>query len=216
MRKTIFSLLMVFALSLTLAACGNPDTSETSNSTSTNSTSTSERQIAGTAIDLGAGTFGGGTNIQVGLYDVTPVDGQGNFIVHSSTGDLKVNEILDDTLSIGVAKVRVAISDGDEIQLISINKTHFEPVTTPFVTTVQEVYLYSGKWVVGEDIAAGSYKATASSGSGNFIVYDKNGMLITNEILGGSMGVAEVTVNLQDGDVIEIDSINQVDLTPVN
>ena len=210
MKKMIFSLLMVFALSLT-AACGNTNTSETSNPTNA-----SERQIAGTAIDLGAGTFVGGTNIQVGLYDVTPVDGQGNFIVHSSTGDLEVNEILGDPQNIGVAKVRVAISDGDVIELININKTHFEPVTTPFVTTVQEVYLYSGKWVVGEDIAAGRYQATATSGSGNFIVHDKSGMLITNEILGGSMGVAEVTVNLQDGDVIEIDSINQVDLTPVN
>jgi uncharacterized protein YjdB len=178
-----------------------------------------QRQVTGKATDLGAGIFQGGKDVQAGLYDVTPVDGEGNFFVTSSGGDLNVNEILGPDPSWGqVSKVRVRILAGDEIELSGINQTHFEPVTTPFVTTVQALSLYTGSWVVGEDIAAGRYKATpaSGSGSGNFMVFSKDGMLVTNEILGGDIGVKEVTVNLEDGGIIDIGSINQVNFTPTN
>jgi hypothetical protein len=175
-----------------------------------------QRQVTGKATDLGAGTFQGGKDIQAGLYDVTPVGGEGNFTVKSSGGDLKINEVLGNVQSLGVLKVRVKISNGDKIQLQEINKAHFEPVITPFVKTVQALSLYSGRWVVGEDVAAGKYKATPVSGSGNFIVSSKNGMPVTNEILGGDMGVKEVTVNLKDGEIIDIGSINQINFTPTN
>ena len=172
------------------------------------------RQVAGVATDLGAGSFLGGKDVPVGLYDVTPSDGSGNFTVKSSGENLKINEVLGDAASLGVSKVRVNVSDGDAISLEGINKTHFEPVTIPFVTKVQAVSMYSGSWVVGEDVAAGRYVAAPTSGSGNFVVNATNGTAVVNEILGGDMGVKNVTINLTDGQTINVGGINQVDLTP--
>jgi hypothetical protein len=52
----------------------------------------STRQVKGTAVTLGAGTFTGGKDVAVGLYDVTAGAGQsGNFSV---TGTDSYNEIL--------------------------------------------------------------------------------------------------------------------------
>lgn len=174
-----------------------------------------QRQVSGKATDLGTGTFAGGKDVQAGLYDVTPLEGQGNFTVKSNSGDLNVNEILGKNMDMGVSKVRTKISIGDEIQLQSINKVHFEPVTSPFVTLKQPTQLYSGMWVVGEDIVNGRYTATPGSGNGNFIVYGKSGLPKANEILGDS-GVKQVTVNLDDGDIIMVSNLNQVTLTPSN
>ena len=205
----------------------NKDTSNTDSTKSTGSTNTdtsksepvekSERVVTGKATDLGAGTFTGGKDIPVGLYDATPVDGQGNFTVNSSDGSLKINEILGAANGMGVSKVRVEVVEGDKIQLQSINKAHFEPVTTPFVTKAQQLSLYSGVWKAGEDIAVGRYKAVPVNGSGNFVVYDKSNMPKVNEILGGDAGgVKEVTFDIKDGEIINIASLNQVNITPVN
>jgi len=172
------------------------------------------RQVAGVATDIGTGSFLGGKDVPVGLYDVTPSDGSGNFTVTSSGGDLRANEVLGDVASLGVSKVRVNILAGDKISVQGINKVHFQPVTTPFVVKVQTVSMHSGSWVVGEDIAAGRYAATPTSGSENFIVNDKDGAPAVNEILGGDMGVKNVTVDLTDGEIINIGGIRQVNLTP--
>ena len=172
-----------------------------------------ERQVSGKSVDLGAGTFTGGKDVSEGLYDVTPVAGQGNFVIKSSKGELVINEILGSSMGLGVLKVRTKISNDDQVQIQGISKVHFEPVTSPFVKSVQTVNLYSGRWTVGEDIAQGRYKAQASSGSGNFII-SKNGFPVTNEIIGES-GVKDVTVNLSDGEIMQITNLNQVTLTPV-
>jgi len=83
------------------------------------------RQVAGVATDIGTGSFLGGKDVPVGLYDVTPSDGSGNFTVTSSGGDLRANEVLGDVASLGVSKVRVNILAGDKISLQGINKVHF-------------------------------------------------------------------------------------------
>ncbi|MFC0906371.1 hypothetical protein ACFHWD_16980 [Clostridium sp. MT-14] len=177
----------------------------------------SKRVVAGTATDLSTGTFTGGKDVQAGLYDATPVEGQGNFTVNGSDGSLKINEILGAANGMGVSKVRVEIADGDKIQLQGINKAHFEPVTTPFVTKAQQLSLYSGVWKAGEDIAVGRYKAVPASGSGNFVVYDKSGMPKVNEILGGSAGgVNEVTFDVEEGDIVNIAGMSQANITPAN
>lgn len=198
------------------------DTANTKTSTSTDSntdkstTKVKERQVQGKATDLGAGTFTVGKDIEEGLYDATPTDGSGNFIIQNETqADLSVNEILGDASSMGISKVRVKLVKDEQIQLASINSTHFEPVTAAFVTEHKAMSLYSGRWVVGEDIGSGRYIATPANGAGNFIVYGKMGMPKVNEILGDG-GVQQVTINLDDGDIITIMSLNQVDLTPQN
>lgn len=174
-----------------------------------------QRQVQGKAGDLGAGTFIVGKDIEEGLYDATPVEGQGNFIIQSQKPDLMVNEILGNANNMGVSKVRVKLVKDEEIQLASINKAHFEPVTSQFNSEHKAAALWSGRWIVGEDIGSGRYIATPKGGSGNFVVYKTSGMPKVNEILGDN-GVKQVTVNLEEGDTIGIMSLNEVDFTPQN
>ncbi len=88
------------------------------------------RQITRTRVTLGAGTFIGGTDVAMGLYDVTPGAGQrGNFIV---AGTYSYNEILGSNDGIGVVPtVRVMISNGDQIQISGLSAVTFTPVLTP-------------------------------------------------------------------------------------
>lgn len=174
------------------------------------------RQVQGTATTLGAGTFTGGTDVAVGLYDVTPGAGQsGNFIV---TGTDSYDEILGNAGAAGgVAQVRTKISKGDKIEISSLSSVTFTPVTTPYITTHTTTSLYAGTFTVGQDIGAGRYVATPGSGqSGNFIV---TGSDEYDEILGGDSslgGVPSVSVTLSKGDVIDISALSQVTLTASN
>jgi hypothetical protein len=171
------------------------------------------RKITGTATTLGAGTFTGGTDVAVGLYNVTPGSGQsGNFIV---TGTDEYDEILGDAGAAGgVPQVRAKISKGDQIQISGLSSVTFTPVSTPYITTHTTTNLYAGTFTVGQDIGAGRYVATPGSGqSGNFIV---TGSDEYDEILGGDSslgGVPSVTVTLSKDDVIDISGLSQVTLT---
>jgi hypothetical protein len=206
-----FVILVVF---FGLIACG-----ETSGTVSNSSNSSSQadqptatptqaaRQVEGKATTLGAGTFSGGKDVPVGLYNVTAPGQSGNFIV---TGTDTYNEIFGQ----GVTKIRVQISDGDKIELSGLSSVTFTPVSTPFVTSHTLVTLYAGTFIVGQDIGAGRYVATTTPGSsGNFIV---SGADSVNEILGQNDigGVPSVTTDLTDGDVITISGLGQVTMTP--
>jgi hypothetical protein len=165
------------------------------------------RQVTGKATTLGAGTFTGGKDVPVGLYVVTAPGQSGNFIV---SGTDSYNEIFGQ----GVTKIRAQISDGDKIELSGLSSVTFTPVSTPFVTTYKLVTLYTGTFIVGQDIGAGRYVATTTPGSsGNFIVSGANSV---NEILGQNDigGVPSVTTDLTDGDVITISGLGQVTMTP--
>jgi hypothetical protein len=171
------------------------------------------RKVQGTAVTLGAGTFAGGKDVAVGLYDVTTAAGQsGNFIV---TGTDSYDEILGaDGLGDGVPSVRAKISTGDQIEVSGLSAVTFTPVTAPLVTAHVTTNIGAGTWVVGQDIGAGRYVATPAAGqSGNFIVQGNDSY---DEILGGSAadgGVPSVTVTLSKGDVVDISGISQVTLT---
>ena len=170
------------------------------------------RQVKGTATTLGAGTFTGGKDVPVGLYDVTTTSGQsGNFIV---SGTDSYNEVLGVSDGFGVPKVRAQISTGDQVEISGLSQVVFTPVTAPFVTTQTVTSLYAGTFTVGQDIGAGRYTATTTAGSsGNFIV---SGADSVNEVLGVSdgFGVPSVTTNLKNGDIVEISGLSQVTLTP--
>lgn len=81
-------------------------------------------------------------------------------------------------------------------------------------SSAKETTLSTGKFVVGEDIPVGRYICTSDS-SGNFIVTDKNGLPIINEILGNDdLGVSKVTSDFKDGEKIEISGMKNVHFTP--
>lgn len=162
---------------------------------------------------LGAGSYTGGTDVVAGLYDVTPGAGQsGNFIVE---GTDEYDEVLGVSSGLGVPKVRAEIQAGDKIQISGLSAVTFTPVTTPFVTTYGSQTLYAGTWTVGQDIGAGRYLATPGAGqSGNFIVEAEG----VDEVLGASngLGVPNVKVNLQKGDVIDISGLSAVTMAPTS
>ncbi len=224
-QRVLFPFIGLFiVIALVLTACGDLTSSSdnTSPTTSSNTQTTqatpantvATRKVTGKATTLGAGTFTGGKDVADGLYDVTATSGQsGNFIVN---GTDSYNEILGVSDGQGVPKIRVQISDGDQIQISSLSQVIFTPVTAPFKTSHTATTLYAGTFTVGQDIGAGRYVATTTAGSsGNFIV---NGTDSYNEILGVSdgQGVPQVTVTLTDGDVIAISGLSQVFMTPTN
>ena len=224
-QHVLFPFIGLFiVIALVLTACGDLTSSSdnTSPTTSSNTQTTqatpantvATRKVTGKATTLGAGSFTGGKDVADGLYDVTTTSGQsGNFIVN---GTDSYNEILGVSYGQGVPKVRVQISDGDQIQISGLSQVMFTPVTAPFRTSHTATTLYAGAFTVGQDIGAGRYVATTTAGSsGNFIV---NGTDSYNEILGVSsgQGVPQITVTLTDADVIAISGLSQVTMTPIN
>jgi RNA polymerase subunit RPABC4/transcription elongation factor Spt4 len=220
-RHPVWTVILVLIVigSISSAAESGSKTSSTNSSSSTSGGSQNSaqsgqptsipatRQVKGKTTTLGAGTFAGGKDVPVGLYDVTAGDQSGNFIVSGT-------DTYDEIFGQGVTKVRAQISDGDKVELSGLSNVIFTPVLTPFVTTHMPVTLYAGTFTVGQDIGAGSYVATTKAGStGNFIVSGSNSV---DEILGqnGAGGVPSVTTDLSDGDVITISGLGSVTMTP--
>ncbi len=222
---------IIFLIIIISVANGNSKPTNTTSITSTAPSSTkpstpvvtakpaakvATRQVTGTAVTLGAGTFTGGKDVANGLYDVTAGAGQsGNFSV---SGTDSYDEILgtDSSLS-AVPKIRVQISTGDQISISGLSSVTFTPVTTPFVTTRTTTNLYAGTFTVGQDVAAGRYVVTPGSGqSGNF---STTGSSSYDEILGNDKSLDEVpslTVTIYKGDVVAISGMSQVTFTPSN
>lgn len=227
---TIIIALFVFGIIVAAANGGSKNASNNTTASTTNTptatsnqpaktTTTSapaQRQVKGTAVTLGAGTFTGGKDVANGLYDVTAGAGQsGNFQV---SGTDSYNEILGgDSSTGGVSKVRVQVSSGDQISISGLSSVTFAPVTTPFVVSQTTTNLYAGTFTVGQDVAAGRYMVTPGAGqSGNF---STSGQSSYNEILGSDKSLDEVpslTVTLNKGDVIAISGMSQVTFTPSN
>jgi hypothetical protein len=162
---------------------------------------------------LGAGTYAIGQHITPGRYTVTTPSGAGNFVVMNKNGMPVVNEILG---SSGVEKVIASLPNEGKIEISSLNKVDFTPYQPPAIeTSPTKTDLCAGSFIVGTDIPKGRYVASVNgAGSGNFVVEDQSGMPKTNEILGGDMGVKNVTVDLDDTNIIIISSINDVVFVP--
>jgi hypothetical protein len=218
-HKFITAVLIVAILAIVLS--GGNSTKDKQNSSSSSPTPQSknekapvkpaERQVKGTLVTIGAGSFNGGQDVAAGLYDVSTGGGQsGNFIVNEGA---KVNEVLGAAGGFGVSKVRANISSGDVIKISGLSQVTFTPVSAMFVLSHATTTLYAGTFTVGEDIGQGKYVVTPGHGeSGNFIVNE--GAKI-NEVLGaaGGFGVPSVTVNLSKGDIIKLSGLNNVVFT---
>lgn len=153
---------------------------------------------------LSTGKFIVGEDIQSGRYVCTS-DSSGNFIVTDKNGLPIINEILGND-DLGVSKVTADFKDGEKIEISGIKNVHFTPAETKVSNE-----LSAGSWIVGLDIEPGKYVAEVNNGQGNFVVY-KNGFPTVNEILdaSGNMGVPNVTLKLEKGEVISISGLNQV------
>ena len=168
-----------------------------------------QQQEAKNNKDFGAGEYIIGTHLDAGAYDIT-FNGSGNFTAHDSKGSLLINEIGGDS---GVNKYRAIFTDGDKFKMegMGIHTTPVDRTLRPY----SNFSIYAGYWVVGQDITKGRYKVSTPSGSGNFVIYGSDTTAKTNEILGNG-GVTDITVDLEDNDIIDISSLNQVNFDPAN
>lgn len=159
---------------------------------------------------LHAGNFIVGEDIPVGRYVITG-DGTGNLFVYDEDGLPTVNEILDKSGEMGVTSITTNLEAGHEIEISGLDNVTFTPAETSLSNT-----LSTGTWQVGLDIEPGRYDVTAPSGVGNFVIYNAMDLPATNEILdaSGELGVTQITVNLEEGQVIQISGLNEVNFEP--
>ncbi|PET65168.1 hypothetical protein CN514_12345 [Bacillus sp. AFS001701] len=76
------------------------------------------------------------------------------------------------------------------------------------------VSLSSGHYTVGKDFKSGRYKATNVGRGSNFVVYDKDGDVVVNTILGnGGIGSGDYVFSCDDGYTVETEA--PVKLIPV-
>jgi len=106
----------------------------------------------------------------------------------------------------GIGSITTYVSNGDIIEISGITNVSFTPVEERALSNT----LTTGNWIVGIDIPAGQFYATASAGTGTLIIW-RNDAVIVNEILGdGDYGVERISVDLADGDVIAVTGLSSV------
>ncbi|CAH0284049.1 Kappa-carrageenase [Peribacillus sp. Bi96] len=160
---------------------------------------------------LSAGKWKAGKDLPAGRYKITTKSGSGNLFISMNDYDRYVNEILsseDD--GFGVTVVTTDIKTGDSIEISGLDSVQFTKVSN-----VKSNTLHAGYWTVGKDIAAGKYRITTSSSSGNLFIY-RGQRLLVNEILSNERddySVTSVTTTLKSGDRINISGLNKVNFT---
>ena len=160
---------------------------------------------------LSAGEFEVGKHIDEFFYDLT-FNGSGNLNIYDDAGNLITNEIGGTSNGLGISRYRVPLRNGFTIKIkgMTVNPRPVKNVLMPYTN----ITLWSGYWFVGTNITEGRYTVSVAKGSGNFVVYNKDGKLKVNEILGGTYGIENVVVNFKDGDLIHISGLNNIKFTP--
>jgi len=157
-----------------------------------------------------SGEYTVGTHLDAGAYEFTFI-GSGNLTVYGADGTLLSNEIGGSNM--GVSKYRSILTDRCKIK-ISGMQMKVVPTNRSLVA-YGNINLHAGYWIVGQDVTKGRYTASTKSDSGNFVIYSSNGSPKTNEILGvGEYAVKETVIDLDDGDIISISSLNSVNFKP--
>lgn len=159
-----------------------------------------------------SGEYNVSKHLDAGAYDIT-FNGSGNFNVYDKDGNLLTNEV--GGSDFGISKYRTILTEGCSIKIagMSVNTVPATRTLAPYA----ETSLYAGYWIVGQDVTSGRYTASTNDKSGNFVIYGSDGSAKTNEILGtGEYAVKQTVVDLADGDIIQISSLNNVKFTPSN
>ena len=130
-------------------------------------------------------------------YTITAEGGSGDFLVRRGDA-LVLNEIIG---SAGVSSVTTYLVNGDVIEISGAN-ARLNPVSGRNLSR----NLGAGHWIVGTDIEAGDFEATAPSGSGSLIVF-RGGNPVTNVMLDGN---TSASVNLVNGDIVSISGLDRV------
>ena len=168
-------------------------------------------------VELFTGEFIVGKDVKAGRYDIRCEDSSGNFFVYEGDSPV-VNEILtssiEEKFSLDVTKIQYDLKDGQKIIISDLDSVFLSPTVVELSTK-----LSTGIHIVGRDVPAGDYIATAPNCSGNFFVYNSSGQLKVNEILGKDdmgQGVEKIKLTLKDCEKIIISGIELVELNNLN
>jgi hypothetical protein len=152
---------------------------------------------------LGQGVFVVGKDLPEGRYVITPADGQtGGLVVSNQSDPVIVNEVLGGPN--GVPSVTSDLRPGDQVKVTGLSSISLAPSTAAPATT-----LTAGNWTVGVDLKAGNYViAPVQAGEiGTLKVTRGSDPPVVSETLGGTQGVSNVSVELQDGDVVSLSGL---------
>lgn len=146
-----------------------------------------------------------GEDIKEGKYDVEMEDIFGSIQIVGKR-DLASN--LAQILGLeNILKLRVVLHDGDEIMA---KDTAIFTIAKNEKFGSEEVELYPGTWIVGEDILAGSYNMSATTKSvGELSIFKKDDEIpVISEFIGEGVEPATLDINLIDGDQIQVTKMN--------
>lgn len=179
-----------------------------SNPTITNTATLKRDNSTAKLTTLGAGSYIVGSDIPPGRYTVTSSNSGNLSITDPSDFSGYTNEIVGGEH--GVKSVTIDAKTNQSIKISGTDSMVFTPAVTELLSS-----LSSGTWVVGIDIKPGKYTVTAPSGSGNINITSKNLSSYVNEILtadtSDKYGVTTINVTLENGNIIRISSLDQVD-----
>lgn len=164
-------------------------------------------------IELSSGEWTVGEDIEPGRYNIKPTEeDSGNIMIKQKDKiSFLVNEVLGFNHFGGVEQITVYLTGDEIIEINGLDSVTFTPVEPD----VKREEIHAGDWIVGIDIEPGTYIATIEKGQGgNVFVTDKDGYLVTTEILGENMFVSvvkmEMELELEKGYKIDVSGLSNV------
>ncbi|MDR1441834.1 MAG: hypothetical protein LBJ02_05530 [Bifidobacteriaceae bacterium] len=167
---------------------------------------------AATQADLQAGTYTVGAEIPAGRYIITTDTADtGNLHIDSATGPFKCNELLGvGEFNLGVASYTTDLDAGDTISWLGD-----APITLTPAPTEVRTELTAGNWIVGLDIPAGEYLATANGDwSGNLRIYSADGQNLLNQVVEPSSEPQPIPVSLVAGQRVDVSGVASFTFAP--
>lgn len=160
------------------------------------------------AVDLKAGTYYVGKDVQPGLY-TAEVNSSGEIQVYNENGVQVSSEKIQDSGNTIPVKSAMVLAKGDKIVITDIKELKLTPYVHEYKTT-----LNSGIWQVGSNVKAGNYNLEIPAGSGTISITGPMGFPVFYQSLNntGSNEIQNVDITLQDGDTITIMGLNNIKL----
>lgn len=215
-----------------LAGCTG-QSSDRSAVTAMADTAATPEEVGAAATLLGPGTYIAGQHLDPGLYEVTVKSGARALIsggmdeldpLMNLLELLAAPELAERPGSPAVAKLRLELSDGDEVVLSAGPRQELGEFTLAFTPVASRriepiggtVILYSGRWSVGDDLAPGRYVLEVDPGVRGSLQVVGGGHRGAVELLdgdGADGGRPSVSLDLSIGDRIAISGIDEVTFT---
>lgn len=148
--RKIASMLLCFALTVTLTACGGSSTESDSSSDTPAPAAASEEKVK----TYGTGTYIVGEDIESGLYRATVGNSGMAYIERSKDLSMELDSILANIILTGDGYVEILSSDkAVSLMDVTLEKIDLETLTPDIKTEVAD-----GIYLVGYDIEPGTYK----------------------------------------------------------